>query len=75
MSIFVWNEEESKGTQCNEEDASSGKTEAHLTTSSSQGIMGITWAQNGLATAVMGAAMQKDMADLARGTWLDGRVS
>lgn len=51
------------------------ESEAHLMGSSSQGIMGITWAQKGLAVPVMRAAGRKDTADLARGAQLDGCVS
>lgn len=74
MCIYVRSEEESELRQSEAGDGDQ-EYEAHLTGSSSQGIMGITWARNGLAVPVMRAAGRKDAPDLARGTWLDGRAS
>ena len=62
MSVFLQRGEESEvrrlekgGTGCIKK-----KSEVHLTASSSQGIMGITWAQNASAVPVMCAAGRKE---------------
>lgn len=63
MSIFLRREEESEVRWLEKEGGMEGitkKSEVHLTASSSQGIMGITWAQNASAVPVMRAAGRKE---------------
>ncbi len=64
--VIVRSKEEIEMRQCEEGDSSIKKMRlTWQATASSQGIMGFTWAQKGLAAPVMSAAGRKDAADLA----------